>query len=371
MVTATRRSILSQPEDTPSRNGSPVANGKRKNSLAATEAVFEPTPKRRRGPSKEDSDSQASTPQPDGVPKKRYQVLKAVEIRTTSRSGTRESSIATPREPVNPEEISLASRPKPKTAHLRFDSEEPQPEPVEGQEPDLKQKDAEPQQQIDEDSDDDEAPEAVSNTKQLQELKEAERKREEATQRQEQLKKEKRREHEKRLKLQAKPKPTPLVHPSKPTTTPKQEDILSESSATLQGSEIRAPDYSSILPASLPKFLPDEILLAEPSIRPPTPPRETEKQPAALRPSGNKLRFLDTIEKKPKDVKLGSMSVRVLDGTGSAASKNSFHNALAPKASKNSRIVRENWMAGNRKGSAAVSGSLRRTTGGSSGFLRK
>ncbi|KMP05510.1 hypothetical protein CIRG_05191 [Coccidioides immitis RMSCC 2394] len=373
MPVATRRSILSQSEDFSSRNSSPAANGKRKKNLLTTEAAQEPTPKRRRGQRADGTKSQSNTPQPNGVPKRRYQVLEAVEIRSESRPGTRESSVATPRASVKPDEPFPGTVSKTKTAHLRFDSEEPQLELNGVQEDDIKENEAESQQQEEEMSDDDEAPEAVSNTKQLQELREAERRKEEAKQRQEQMKKEKRREHEKRLKLQAKFKPAPVefATPSKPLPASKQEEILSESSATLQGSEVKAQS-SSFLLTSLPKFLPDEILLAEPPVRPPTPPRDVEKPSMALKPSGNKLRFLDTVEKKPKDVRLGAMSIRVLEDSHSAAGgKTDLHNSLPPKASKKGRTIRESWMAGNRRGVSAVHGGLRRTTGGPSGFLRK
>lgn len=165
--------------------------------------------------------------------------------------------------------------------------------------------------------------------------------------------------------------PEQFITPQKPNSIPKQEEILSESSATLQGSEVKAPVSSSFLPASLPKLLPDEILFAEPSARPPTPPRERDRHSVALKRSSHKFSFSDVVHTKPKDLKLGRTSIHVLEDSGNTAIRNGLNNSLAPRASKQGRTVRENWMAGNRNGGGAINGTLRRTMGGSSGFVRK
>lgn len=179
MVT-TRRSILSQVEDSsPSRDNSPAVNGKRKTVSSVTELTFEPTPKRRRGQAKKEAESEVSAPQPNGVKKRPYKILEAVEIRSSG-SNTRESSILTPT--TNPEEISKKISLRPKTAHVRFGSEEPEHELSGVEEIAPRDEENVPQQEMDDDDSDDEAPEAISNTKQLQGLKEAERKREEARQ---------------------------------------------------------------------------------------------------------------------------------------------------------------------------------------------
>lgn len=183
MVT-TRRSILSQVEDSsPSRDSSPATNGKRKTVSSVTELTFEPTPKRRRGQANKEIDSQASTPQPNGVKKRPYKILEAVEIR--SNGSTRESSIVTPT--TNTEEAPHKLASKPNTTHVRFGSEEPQQqvngvaETAPADEETVPRQEKE-QEKEDEDDSDDEAPEAISNTKQLQDLKDAERKREGARQ---------------------------------------------------------------------------------------------------------------------------------------------------------------------------------------------
>lgn len=134
-------------------------------------------------------------------------------------------------------------------------------------------------------------------------------------------------------------------------------DDESESTATLQGSttqDARRP--------GLPALLPDDILNAAPSTRPPTPPAD-EAAPVQKKP--NKLKFLDKVEKRPKDVKMDEMTIRVLD---EGPSRKKAKTILPPKSSKSGRNARDNWLK-NARSTAQVNG-LRRTTGGSSGFVR-
>lgn len=156
--------------------------------------------------------------------------------------------------------------------------------------------------------------------------------------------------------------------PALPTQSQNQkhDEIMSESSATLQGSDTKATSPST-LKASLPMLLPDDILNAEPTARPPTPPRE--KKPAfSVKAKPNKIRFLDEIQKPPKDIRIGNTSVRVLDETTQYNSRAGANNRLAPKASKASKNVKDRWITGHRNKN--VSSGLRRTTG-TSGFVRK
>jgi U3 small nucleolar RNA-associated protein 16 len=118
---------------------------------------------------------------------------------------------------------------------------------------------------------------------------------------------------------------------------------------------------------SLPILLPDEILNAEPSIRPPTPPPENSRHMA--KPTSRKLRFLDEVQKPPKDARIGNTSIKVLDEMSHYNSRTGANPSLAPKSSKASKNVRDSWLLGNRN--KDVSNGLRRTTGGSSGFVRK
>ena len=136
------------------------------------------------------------------------------------------------------------------------------------------------------------------------------------------------------------------------------DDLLSESTATLQGSTTQDARRRA-----LPALLPDEILNAEPVARPPTPPAEDE---FAARKKPSKLRFLDKTEKAPKDARAGDVTIRVLDAP---SAKPNSKPALAPKASKSGRNVRDTWLK--RDKNTARANGLRRTTGGSSGFVRR
>jgi U3 small nucleolar RNA-associated protein 16 len=176
--------------------------------------------------------------------------------------------------------------------------------------------------------------------------------------RDEQLKKEKRKERDQRLKSQAvskKSKELPNGGKSQ-TRGPEQDDMMSESTATLQDLGFKDPR----LLGSLPALLPDEILNAEPVARLPTPVSENDKSKPRI---SQKRKFLDEEQKPPKDVRRGGTTIRVLDGSSGTK------NALAPTVSKAGKHVRENWMSGNRSGMNTT--GLRRTTGGSKGFVRK
>lgn len=83
-------------------------------------------------------------------------------------------------------------------------------------------------------------------------------------------------------------------------------------------------------------------------------------------PKSKKHKFLDNIEKEPKDIRIGGTSIRVLESTEIS---DSSRISLPPKSSKRSRQVRENLLAGTRH--LPGGGSLRRTIGGTSGFIRK
>lgn len=99
----------------------------------------------------------------------------------------------------------------------------------------------------------------------------------------------------------------------------------------------------------LPALLPDEILQAEPTVIPPTPPPEIEKH--TQKPS-KRRRLLEIQEKPPRDVKQGNTVVRVLDvgvnvqSTGARAGTTSV--VLPPKPMRE-RNIREEWMARHRR----------------------
>ena len=164
------------------------------------------------------------------------------------------------------------------------------------------------------------------------------------------MKKEKRRKLDERWKLQAKSraKEIPAI----------RDDAQSDSTSTLQASTTQ-----DVTRRALPALLPDDILNAEPVPRPPTPPAETK---IVASKKSNKLRFLEKTEKAPKDIQMGDVTIRVLDAP---SSKRDSKPALAPKASKSGRNVKENWLK--RERSTAYVNGLRRTKGGPPGFIRR
>ncbi|KAL4801479.1 U3 snoRNA associated-domain-containing protein [Aspergillus unguis] len=248
---------------------------------------------------------------------------------------------------------------EPPKKHFRFDSEEPEvPEVVE----EVPTVDARQEEQDDEaESSDDEAPETVDNSAQLAKIKSEAQKREKARQLEEQAKREKRRQLDEARKQQAKTsgkrKEGPVTQTAPGAGTP-ADDLLSESSATLQGSITQDSRR-----AALPTLLPDDILNAVPDVRPPTPPPEAEPF-AQKKPT--KLRFLEKKEKAPKDVRMGDVAIRVLDSDSSRKQSNA---ALPPKASKTSRGAKDAWLKQARS-TGRVNG-MRMVSSGSKGFVRK
>lgn len=168
--------------------------------------------------------------------------------------------------------------------------------------------------------------------------------------REEQQKRDKRRKLDERRKLQAKSVVKAKEAPA--------DDMQSESTATVQG--ITTQDARR---AALPALLPDDILNAEPAIRPPTPPAEDQFAPPK---KSNKLRFLDKQDKLPKDVNMGDVSIRVLDAP---SSKKSSKPALPPKISKAGRNLKSSMLLKAR--STAQGNGLRKKAGGPSAFVRR
>lgn len=106
----------------------------------------------------------------------------------------------------------------------------------------------------------------------------------------------------------------------------------------------------------LPALLPDDILAAEPAVRPATPPLAQEP---TKEHKPRKHLFVETDPKAPKDIKRGPVKVRVLEGG---------RQTLPPKASKESRNLRELWLGG-RQGRNVAAVMERRKVG--FGFARK
>lgn len=129
---------------------------------------------------------------------------------------------------------------------------------------------------------------------------------------------------------------------------------LSKGTVPSQQNASTYPRFTSKGP--LPALLPDEILAIEPAAHRPTPPIDPE---ARLVSVTKKRKFLDADPKPPKDVKRGSVNVRVLEVQ---------RQLLPPRASKTSKALKEAWLAG-RRGPGGAGLVQRRKLGG--GFVRK
>ncbi|KAL2047247.1 hypothetical protein N7G274_001266 [Stereocaulon virgatum] len=153
----------------------------------------------------------------------------------------------------------------------------------------------------------------------------------------------KRREHDSRLKIQAK---SARQHA--------KTQRGSNAEHTTIGAQETEGKAKSSAKASLPILLPEEILAAEPVVRPPMPPSSTDK--TAMK---RKQKFFDAESRPPKDIKRGNVRIRVLQEE---------RNILPPKASQTSKALRESWLAGRLgfKGNIVVP---RKKLGG--GFVRK
>lgn len=129
------------------------------------------------------------------------------------------------------------------------------------------------------------------------------------------------------------------------------DDLVSESTATLQGSVVRESGRR-VLPA----LLPDEILNAEPIHRLPSPPPEEQ-------PKTNTKQHKFFEEDKPaKDIRRGDVTIRVME---------SKKEMLPPKSSTVGRHVKAAWQAGKRGRNGTATGGIKRVGGGSKGFVRR
>ncbi|KAE8148452.1 U3 snoRNA associated-domain-containing protein [Aspergillus avenaceus] len=334
MVTATRRRRISDfpPEKEPVLEQLET-NGKRKSGPAnSKKADTTPRNKRRKQSNVEAAEAKevASEDNTTSEPQE--------ETESTPAAEEVEDVSPEPKEEANP-------APAPKK-HFRFDSEEPEVPMDTHVEETAETQQA--QEDNSDDSDDDEAPETVDNSAQLSKIKLEAKKQEQARQLEEQAKRKKRRQLDELRKSQAK---------ASKKKEKLSDDMLSESTVTLQGSSTQDTRRSA-----LPALLPDDILNAAPVTRPPTPPAEGRSF-AQIKP--NKLKFLEKSEKRPRDVKMGDVTIRVLDDVPQKKAKS----LLPPKASRSGRHSKQSWMDRNRS-TGHVNG-MRRTAGGTSSFVRK
>jgi len=167
--------------------------------------------------------------------------------------------------------------------------------------------------------------------------------------------KRKRRERDLHLKIQAKAAKRNLGQGSVDNTpelkTPISPDTLVGSFDTLSPhdqSSKKQPEKDR-----LPLLLPDELLNAEPAVRPPTPPPHVSQVRLDV---SRKRKLLDIDSRPPKDVQRGELKIRVLSTDGGH---------LPPRPSKEGRMLRETWLTGQR---GPKGGIRRRKIGG--GFVR-
>ncbi|KAI4214730.1 MAG: hypothetical protein LQ351_002805 [Letrouitia transgressa] len=251
--------------------------------------------------------------------------------------------------------------PKPKT-HKRFHSEEPppsSPNPEPAQPPSNPEK---AEQDNKDDDDDDTAPEtelithpslastsasasAAAARAQKEAAKQKRRARDSLLKAQKQHKRGRERKHKHKSKERGDIVPSPPSPPS-----PSALDQEGEGG----NGELAIPD-----------LLPLELLAEEPAPRAPTPPFPSEHRPAQQTSlKAQKRKLLDQDPRPRKDIKVGKYKVRVLEALVSQT-------GLPPKASKNSKAVRERWLVG-REGAKGKMCVERRGWGvGGGGFVRR
>lgn len=127
------------------------------------------------------------------------------------------------------------------------------------------------------------------------------------------------------------------------------DDLISESTATLQGSVVKDSGRRM-----LPALLPNDILNAEPVHRLPSPPPEEQRKDT------RRHKFFQDVEKPAKDLHRGDVTIRVLENK---------KDMLPPKSSKAGRNLKAAWMAGQR--SRTGPSGLKRVGGGPKSFVRR
>ncbi|KAA8650732.1 hypothetical protein EYZ11_005033 [Aspergillus tanneri] len=322
MVTATRRRTFSSTQITtePSVEVQEETSGKRKSGPARSATTDTQRNKRRKRASLESTQETENDPQNE-----------TVEMAGQSEAETDAKALA-----------------HTKSNHFRFDDEEPELQlnlEAGEQKESFQEKEGD-----DDDSSDDDAPEVIDNSAQLSKIKSEARKLETTQKREEQKKREKRKKLDDLRKQQAKTSHKRKENPS--------DDLPSESTETLQGSTTH-----DVRRSALPALLPDDILNSVPVTRPLTLPVE---EADTIHKKPKKLKFLDKAEKRPKDVKVGDVTIRILDRD---TSQKKPKTSLPPKASRAGRNSKENWLKQARS-TGSVNG-LRRTKGSSSGFVRR
>lgn len=168
------------------------------------------------------------------------------------------------------------------------------------------------------------------------------------------MQKEKRRLQDEKNKSQAKisikSKPEKVQQTQSVDSKPiSDDDLVSESTATLQGSVVKE-SRRRLLPA----LLPDEILNAELVDTLPLPPFEEKRKDT------RQHKFFKDVEKPAKDLHTGNLTIRVLENR---------KDMLPPKSSKAGRNLKAAWISGQRSRTGPA--GLKRVGGGPKSFVRR
>jgi hypothetical protein len=239
-----------------------------------------------------------------------------------------------------------ASETLPKSTRIRFDSEEAADITTASDQLHAEDQSApavntpQDEEEEEENDSDDEAPEEVTTASALSKAKAAEAEAARAAKAQQEKQELKRKERAERIAEEQKQKRERLAEEERQKR--EKEERRAKKLAKREARNQAKPEAQSfdVDMHNLPALLPDSLLEAVGDQRPPTPPRflpgvsAEEKRKEKLQ---RHIKFLERGEKPIKDVKKGSLNVRVLEQQNAL---------LGPKMNKDTRNVREKWLKG-------------------------
>ncbi|KAF2015464.1 hypothetical protein BU24DRAFT_421768 [Aaosphaeria arxii CBS 175.79] len=235
-------------------------------------------------------------------------------------------------EAISTQESKAGQEAETKKSHVRFGSEEPHQEEgavsldITAQQPVVEE---EAHDDEEEDSDSDEAPEEITASSAITKVKAVEAEAAKAFKAQQERERARKQERAERMAEEQAQKRKRL---EKRASEYAKVEARKQSYSKRTGLDIDASNLPALLPASL--------LEAAGDVRPPTPPAEIPGKSAEEIRKENlsrHIKFAEQSQKRVKDLKKGSLSVRVLDRQ---------NGALAPKSNKNGKNVREQWLKG-------------------------
>lgn len=299
----------------------------------------------------------------DGITKRAVKVagVEAEGPKQSVKSKDSQTVLTSNSETRNHSEIEVVTLEATKAIHRRFGSEEMELQPPQldanmAPEIQIQQASEEKVPSSSDEASEDEAPETVTAAAGFERAHAASASAAKIIERKEAATKQKRKMRDARLNLQAKSsRKRGIIEADQTKTSPKSKNVAVENVPIHDEVNLKAPLSPD---TSLPTFLPESILLAEPPSPLPKPPSTLSNSNKTLT---TKSRLLDLATKTPKDVKHGSRTIRVLEVGGSR---------LPPRVSQKSKALREAWLAGRQRGSLGEGGFVpRRKVGG--GFVRK